>query len=537
MINPTRPKPIVLAILDGWGISPAWGGNILSIANVRNYNKLWRENPHTILEAAGEAVGLPKHDIGNSEVGHLHIGAGRLISQDLSQINNAIMDGSLKKNKTILNAIKYAKKNSSQINLIGLVSDGGVHSHISHLFHILEICKEQNFKTVLIHVFTDGRDSDPMSALKYVQNLENFMHKIGVGQIATISGRYYAMDRDNRWDRTSQAYFALTQSIGEKADNAMNAVSKAYARGTSDEFIKPTIIQNNGKPKGFIANNDVVIFFNFRADRARQLTRSFTSKNFTSFHRGRQIQNLFFVSMLPYEREYEGKVHPVFQEKIVPNCLAEVISNAGLSQLHIAETEKYAHVTYFLNGARENPFPQEKRILIPSPRVATYDLKPEMSAAEITKTTLENINKYDFIVVNLANPDMVSHTGNQEATIQALEYVDKCIEQITSAILKLNAVLILTADHGNAEELLDPVTGNMETEHTNNPVPFILISNQSIKYNIRKIGKFTLSNIAPTILELLQLGIPDEMTAKSLLENNVQNNEVVKNEKQINPTF
>ncbi|MFH1749281.1 MAG: 2,3-bisphosphoglycerate-independent phosphoglycerate mutase [bacterium] len=537
MTNPIRPKPIVLVILDGWGISPAWGGNILSVANVRNYNKLWRENPHTILEAAGEAVGLPKHDVGNSEVGHIHIGAGRLIPQDLSQINNAITDGSLKKNKTILTAIQHVKKNNSQLHLMGLVSDGGIHSHINHLFHILEICKEQNCTNVFIHVFTDGRDSDPMSALKYIQNLENFMHKLGFGQIATVCGRYYAMDRDNRWDRTSRAYFALTQSIGEKADSAMNAVSKSYSQGTSDEFIKPTIIQKNNKPTSFISSNDSIIFFNFRADRARQLTKAFTQENFISFHKGRQIPDLFFVSMLPYESEYKGKVQPVFQDEEVPNCLAEIISNADLSQLHIAETEKYAHVTYFINGAREKPFPREKRILIPSPKVATYDLAPEMSAGEITKKTLESINKYDFIVINFANPDMVGHTGNQEATLQALEFVDKCIEQITNAILKSNGVLILTADHGNAEELIDPVTGNMKTEHTNNPVPFILISDKSTKYHLRKTGRFTLSNIAPTILELLKLEIPTEMTSKSLLDNNIQNNKVENNENQINPAF
>ncbi len=529
-MNPknNRPKPIVLIILDGWGISPAWGGNTMSIANIKNYNQFWRKFPHTMLQASGEAVGLPKHDIGNSEVGHMHIGAGRIISQDLSRINQAIKDGSFMKNPTILKAIQHAKKNNSKLHLLGLVSDGGVHSHINHLFYILKICAEQNFQNIFIHAITDGRDTDPMSALHYLEDLKHYTQKLKTGKIATVVGRYYAMDRDNRWERTSQAYFAMTQGQGNSATGAMQAVSKSYSKGISDEFIKPTIIVNkNNQPTALVKNNDAIIFFNFRADRARQLTKAFTQDNFNQFRRGKKISNLFFVSMLPYEREYKGKVYSIFEDFNIKNCLGEVISQNNLTQLHIAETEKYAHVTYFLNGTREKPFPGEKRILVPSPKVATYDLKPEMSSAEITEKVLANLKKFDFIVINFASPDMVAHTGNQNATIKALEFVDNCIGKIINDILKIKGLAIITADHGNAEELINPKSGNPATEHTTNPVPFVLISKNS--YTLRKTGKFMLANIAPTILDIMQLPIPSEMTAKSLIEKSISESQKTTN--------
>jgi 2,3-bisphosphoglycerate-independent phosphoglycerate mutase len=522
--------------LDGWGISPAWGGNTFSTARVNNFNKLWREYPHAILKASGAAVGLPRHDVGNSEVGHLHIGSGRVIAQDLSRVNESIEDGSLSQNPVILQAIAHARKNNSKLHLMGLVSDGGVHSHISHLHYLLKICKDQGLKDVFVHVFTDGRDSDPMSALSYLEQLSQTMRTLGVGRLASLSGRYYAMDRDNRWDRTALTYKMLTQGEGLTATSAMNAVSKSYSVGASDEFIKPTSVVEDGKQVGRIEANDSLIFFNFRSDRARQLTQAFAAPEFNRFLRGPKIQNLFFASMLPYDVTYQGQVASIFKEINVKNCLAEVISSAGLKQLHIAETEKYAHITYFLNGTREKPFPGESRMLTPSPRVRTYDLVPEMSALTITQKTIENLSKNDFIVINFANPDMVAHTGIQEATVQALEFVDNCVGKIANAILEKDGVFILTADHGNAEEMLNPRTGDVATEHTKNPVPFVIVSREH-GYPLRKTGEFMLANIAPTILEVMDLVIPPEMTEISLIEHDNSNINKPESQNETNPDF
>jgi 2,3-bisphosphoglycerate-independent phosphoglycerate mutase len=512
----------LLVILDGWGYAPAWGGNAIEIAETPNMDIFWRKYPHTTLLAAEEAVGLPVHEPGNSEVGHLNLGSGQIVRQNLPGITRAIEDKSFYKNQVLLEAINYAKKNNSNIHLMGLVSDGGVHSHISHLFALLDLLKREKFERVFIHVFTDGRDTDPMKSLSYLNVLQNEMRTKKIGQIATISGRYYAMDRDNRWERVQLVYDILTSGIGPQKDSAEKVISECYRQGKYDEFITPTIITTNGKPFVPIQDNDGVIFFNFRADRTKELTLAFVEKNFNGFKRRKIVNNLYFATF-SYHEEYEEKlpVKVVFKLGGTLTPIAQVLSTNKLKQFHIAETEKYAHVTYFFNGGKEEPFYLENRLLVPSPKVATYDLKPEMSAPQITGHLLKILGKYDFIVVNYANPDMVGHTGNLKAAIRACEALDILVGRVVKEAISKKYTIIVTADHGNAEEMLNPNTGGPDTEHSINPVPFILISDKpefQSPLNIKFDSPPKLSDVAPTILKIMNLEKPKDMTGNCLIQ-------------------
>lgn len=504
-------------------MAPAWGGNAISQAETPNFDKFCTSGIRTTLSASGEAVGLPGDEMGNSEVGHLNIGAGRVVKQDISLITAAIEDGSFFTNKILLEAFRNAKSNHSSLHLMGLVSDGGVHSHINHLYALLQLAKQENVSQVFIHAFTDGRDADPMSALQYISRLQEKCKELGVGKIATICGRYFAMDRDNRWDRTRAVYQAMAEGKGEISDSPLKAISQSYTIGKLDEFIPPTIITQNGQPIGQIQNKDSVIFFNFRADRARQITQALVRKNFNEFKRNIVFSNLFFVSMVPYVQEDWGlSIRSAFAPQNIKNTLAEVISKNNLTQLHVAETEKYAHVTYFFNGAMEKPFPKEDRKIIPSPRVTTYDLKPEMSAETVKNFVIDKMNEYDFILVNFANPDMVGHTGNIPAAIKAVEEVDKCIGEIANACEKIKGLLIITADHGNVEEMINK-NGSADTEHSTAKVPFILIDGGR-KFQALHPGK--LGDIAPTILEIWGIAKPAEMTGKSLFGTQVNHDQM-----------
>lgn len=487
-------RRVVLIILDGWGLAPASPSNAVSMANTPNFDFLWSHYPHLRLAASGEAVGLPAGQIGNSEVGHLNIGAGRVVTQDLPRISKAIKDGSFFKNKVLAETFAYAKENDKPIHIMGLVSDGGVHSHISHLFALLEYAKSAGIHKVYIHAFTDGRDVEPKSAIKYFEALESEIKKIGVGKIATVSGRYFAMDRDNRWERTDLAYSAIAEGKGELADSAEQAIKDNYARGVTDEFIRPTVID----PKGKIEDGDAIIFFNLRSDRPRQLSHLLLAKK------------PYFVTMTEYDPllKTNGVIFP-YEE--VKNVLSEVISSEGLKQFHIAETEKYAHVTFFLDGGKEKASKGEDRHLIPSPKIATYDLKPEMSAPEVARNLLEQIGKYDFIVVNFANADMVGHTGKLKAAISACEAVDVELGKVIKKATENGYNVIVTADHGNAEQMIY-LDGLPCTAHTTNLVPFILVGEQKL----RKVQSPKLGNISPTVLDIMGIKKPKEMTESSL---------------------
>jgi len=515
-------QKVILIILDGWGYAPAWGGNAVEMAETPNFDSIWRKYPHTVLSAAQEAVGLPKEEPGNSEVGHLNIGSGQIVRQNLPGITKEINDGTFFKNKVLLDCISNARKNSGNIHLLGLVSSGGVHSHISHLFALLDFFGQQNFNNVFIHMITDGRDTEPMKALSYLSELEDKMKKCGIGRIESVIGRYFAMDRDNRWDRTKKAYDCLTLGVGPRAESAEKAISEAYRQGQYDEFIPPTAIENKEKFIPVTAK-DSLIFFNFRADRSRELTWAFVKKKFSKFDRQNFLEGLYFATFAFHE-EYEEKlsVQVVFRPRAIVSSLAKILSEHHLKQYHAAETEKYAHVTYFFNGGQEKLFPEERRQLVPSPRVATYDLKPEMSAEEVTDCVLQNMGNFDFTIVNFANPDMVGHTGDLKAAVRACEAVDKCLGRMIKAALEQNKVAIVTADHGNAEQMINPNTGEPHTEHTINPVPFIIVSNQPAWQNpLRANGTshgLILSDIAPTILKIMNLPVPAEMTGKSLVE-------------------
>ncbi len=513
-------QKVALIILDGWGYAPPWGGNAVEMAQTPNMDNYWRKYPHTVLKAAEEAVGLPHHEPGNSEVGHLNLGSGQIVRQNLPGISKTIEDGSFFKNQILLEAINHAQTFNSNLHLMGLVSDGGVHSHLSHLFALLDLIKKENFDRVFIHMFTDGRDTDPMKSLSYLEELEAKIKALGIGKIESVSGRYYAMDRDNRWERIRQVYALLTQGVGPRSESAEKAISMYYREGKYDEFITPTAII--GKDGEFVPvkNNDVLIFFNFRADRTRELTQAFAQKNFVAFRRRVFLQNLYFASFAFHEEYEEGlPIKVVFRHGGIPNPLAKIISDHSLKQFHLAETEKYAHVTYFFNGGREEPFPGEERKLIPSPKVATYDLKPEMSAPEITRELIARVKNYDFVVVNFANPDMVGHTGNLKATIKACEIVDLCLGKVVKEALLRKFVIIITADHGNAEQKLNANTGEPDTEHTINPVPLVVVSEDPAFQNpLRASGDILLADVAPTILKIMNLPVPEEMTGKSLIE-------------------
>ncbi|HPS89270.1 MAG TPA: 2,3-bisphosphoglycerate-independent phosphoglycerate mutase [Methanosarcina vacuolata] len=507
-------KPLMLIILDGWGYREAKEGNAILAARTPKLDHLIEEYPWCFLEASGEAVGLPEGQMGNSEVGHLNIGAGRIVYQDLTRINLSIRKGDFFKNPAFLSAISNAKANDSSLHLMGLVSYGGVHSYMTHIHSLIKLAQQEGLKKVYIHVFLDGRDVPPKAALKDITELDAFCKENGNAKIATISGRYYAMDRDKRWDRTKLAYDALTIGVAPyKTLDAETAVSEAYERGETDEFIKPTVITDSeGKPEAVIKDNDSVIFFNFRPDRARQLTWAFVNKDFENFPREKHPK-VYYVCMAQYDETLDLPI--AFPPEELENVLGEVLSKQGLTQLRIAETEKYAHVTFFLNGGQEKCYEGEDRCLIPSPKIATYDLQPEMSAYEVTEEVIGRIRsgKYDVIVLNFANMDMVGHTGIFEAAVKAVETVDSCVGRIAVALKEAGGVAIITADHGNAEQMENSTTGEPHTAHTSNPVKCIYFGNDEVK--ALKNGK--LCDLAPTLLELLKIQKPEEMTGESLI--------------------
>ncbi len=539
-------KLVGLIILDGWGIAAPGPGNAISLAKTPNFNSFWSTYPHLKLDASDEAVGLPRGEDGNTETGHLNLGAGRIIYQDLPRINLAIADGSFFKNEAFIEAVDHAKKNNSNLHLIGLVGSGGVHSNTEHLYALLHLCKEKDFNRVYIHIITDGRDSPPTSAVEYLDRLEGELKKLNIGTIASISGRYYSMDRDRRWDRTEKAYNALTKGEGNKASSAEEAIKNSYEKNQTDEFIYPTLIVKEEKPIALISNSDSVIFFNFRIDRPRQLTKAFVLENFEKdaskvafdpytvkyykrhvleqevkypvFNRGDKLKNLKFVTMTEYEVNLPVVV--AFPPQAVDLTLGEIISQQKLRQLRVTETEKERFVTYYFNGLRENAFPGEESLIIPSPKVATYDLKPEMSAYEMTDALINKISskEYSFFVVNFANPDMVGHTGVIPAAVIALETVDHCIGKIVRSILSLDASCIITADHGNVEEMIDPKTGGIDTEHSTNQVPCVIINEEFEGKNI-ELESGVLADIAPTILSMMGINKPSQMIGRNILKN------------------
>lgn len=508
-----KDKLVALIILDGYGVNPREEGNAIKAAIKPNLDKLIAENPNTIIHTSGMDVGLPKGQMGNSEVGHTNIGAGRIVYQELTRITKSIEDGDFFDKKEFLDAVENCRKNSSKLHLFGLLSDGGVHSHNTHLYALVELAKKQGLKDVFIHCFFDGRDVPPDSSKVFVEELESKLKEIGVGKIASVMGRYYAMDRDNRWDRVKLAYDAMVLGLGLNAGSAGQAVDESYAREELDEFVKPTVIMENGKPIATMGKNDSAIFFNFRPDRAREITRTFVDPDFKGFDRPNGLFPLYYVCMTQYDKTMPNVVS-AFKPESLTNTFGEYISRLGYTQLRIAETEKYAHVTFFFNGGVENVYEGEDRALIPSPRVATYDLKPEMSAIEVTDEAVARINskKYDVIVLNFANCDMVGHTGIFDAATSAVETVDKCVGRVVAAINAQNGVAFITADHGNAEQMIDYETGGPFTAHTTNVVPLIGIGLGNSKL---KEGK--LADLAPTMLEILGVEKPKEMTGNSLL--------------------
>ena len=504
-------RPLILIVLDGWGIGSNPAVDATEKANIPFYKSLLKKYPHTALNASGEAVGLPEGQMGNSEVGHLNLGAGRIVYQDYTRINKAIKTGDFIKNSVLLNVMNFSGEGA--LHLLGLVSDGGVHSHLNHLYALIDMAIANGVKKVFVHAFMDGRDTLPASGINFITQLESFIKNKPQVKITTVTGRYWAMDRDKRWERIKRAYNAIVLGDGEKAQSAGEAVRQSYKINETDEFIKPTVICSGKEPNGKIQDGDSVIFFNFRADRARELTAALTDKNFTFFERAKIPELRTYVTMTLYDETFTLPV--AFPPVKLTNILGEIISKKGLKQLRIAETEKYAHVTYFFNGGEEISFDGEDRRLIKSPRdVPTYDLKPEMSAYEVTEEVIRKIDesRYDFILLNFANPDMVGHTGIMDAAIKACEAIDRCLERIVSKVQDIGGIAIITADHGNCEEMME---GNSPyTAHTTNLVPFILLKD-GIK--LRENG--ILADVAPTILELMEIKKPEDMTGKSLIEN------------------
>lgn len=515
----TRPAgPVVLVILDGWGIGRDEPGNAVHHANTPAMDRLLATYPHATLRTSGEDVGLPPGQMGNSEVGHTNIGAGFVVYQWLTRIDRAVDSGEFAANPLLNGAIDRILANGGTLHLLGLVSDGGVHSHIRHLEALLRLAQARGVPRarVVIHVFTDGRDTSPHGGLNYVRDLERAMAETGMARIGTVIGRYYAMDRDRRWERTRQAYDAIVHGIGEHAETPAKAIDAAYAAGTTDEFIRPTVI-DDGSGAATIQPGDSAIFFNFRADRGRQLSEALVGVPFAGWERGPRVPDFSLVTLSRYEEGLPAGV--AFLPMDVVNPLARVISEAELTQLHTAETEKYPHVTFFLNGGREEPFPGEDRVLVPSPKVATYDLQPEMSAPEVTDRLVAAIEsgRYRFIVVNYANGDMVGHTGVFPAAVQAIETVDACLARVIAATLAMSGIALVTADHGNAEEMIDPVTGTPLTAHTINPVPVVLVAPEASPFRHADLNDGRLAAIAPTVLELLGLPVPESMTEPSLI--------------------
>ncbi|HEU0051511.1 MAG TPA: 2,3-bisphosphoglycerate-independent phosphoglycerate mutase [Patescibacteria group bacterium] len=522
-----KHRPVVLLIIDGFGIAPAGEGNAVAAAQMPVFRKLTQSYPAMTIQASGEAVGLSWGEMGNSEVGHLTIGAGRIFYQSLPRINLSIATEDFYKNPVLLKAIEHIKTTDGKLHFMGLVSPGGVHASEEHLYALLDFCHRQKVSTVFIHAFLDGRDSIYNSAAGFIKELEAKMREFGVGQIATLSGRYYAMDRDNRWDRIEKAYNAITQGQGEQVEKPDDAIQASYAKGIYDEQFVPTVITKKGQPIAKVEEGDAVVFFNFRTDRARELTKAFVLPAFDKFPRT-QIKNLFFGTFTEYEKDLPVEV--IFPPQLIENCLAKVISDAGLKQLHIAETEKYAHVTFFLNGMREDEFPGEDRVIIPSPRVSTYDQEPEMSVFKIADRIEKEIGAgtYDFVVANFANPDMVGHTGNEEATVKACQAVDEALGRIVNVALAVDGAVVITADHGNAEEVKNLMTGEMDKEHSTNPVPCVIVAHELEGLKApggdvvgddlslaQPVGM--LADVAPTICKLMEIPQAPEMSGTALI--------------------
>ena len=550
MISENRPKFLILAVLDGWGISAPSAGNAISLANTININRYASSYPHTQLVASGESVGLPRGEAGNTETGHLNLGAGRIVYQDLMRINMSIAEGTFFTNKVLLDAIEHAKTNNSNLHLMGLVGAGGVHSNIEHLFALIQMCSKVGFNRVFLHLFTDGRDSPPSAAKQYIESVRTVCKRENVGQIATIMGRYWAMDRDHRWDRTEKAYNALTKGVGNLVKTPEEAIDMSYDNGKTDEFIDPSIMTDlAGKPLTTIKDNDSVVFFNFRIDRPRQLSRAFVYADFNkaettqsfdpflvkykkkhivseapqaqTFNRGDRLKNLYFATMTQYEIPLvEEGAKVAFAPETVDMPLGRVISENNYKQLRVSESEKERFVTFYFNGQQEIPMEMEERIIVPSPKVATYDLKPEMSSNEITDAILNRLKTnqdYKFILVNYAAPDMVGHTGNIGSAVKACQTVDECISRLANFCLAYDGAMMITADHGNVEEMIESQTGQIETEHSSNPVPLIIIAKEFMGRG-QMLPQGVLADVAPTALDLLGIQIPTQMTGRSLLD-------------------
>lgn len=508
-------KRVLLCIMDGWGVNPNPKfdkDDATKLAHPVNYAKFKAEEKYTELHADSEYVGLPQGQMGNSEVGHLNLGAGRIVYQELTKINKSIREGDFFRNEKFLNAINWTKDHDSSLHLFGLVSDGGVHSSLEHLFALLKLASDEGLKKVFVHAFLDGRDTPPQSACKYLEEVEAELKKYNFPPIATVSGRYWAMDRDNRWDRVEKAYNCLTLGEGETAASAVEAVQNSYAKGENDEFVQPTAIADG---ESRIKDNDAVIFFNYRPDRAREITKAINFVKFKGFERKKVLNNLYYVTMTQYDETFEYPI--AFPPQKLVNILGDVLQENGIKQLRTAETEKYAHVTFFFNGGEEQPYPLETRVLVQSPKVATYDLQPEMSAYELCDKVIEAVKnpEYGFILVNFANPDMVGHTGVIEAAVKACQVVDECVGKIADEVKKNGVTMLLTADHGNAEAMIDENTGKVQTSHTTNEVPFFVINGDK---DIELKEEGALCDVAPTVLQLLGLKKPVEMTGKSLIK-------------------
>lgn len=518
-----RSRPFVLIVMDGWGMNPRKEGNAIALARTPNIDKIASQWPHTAIKTSGAAVGLPEGQMGNSEVGHQNIGAGKRVLQDYTRVSESIEDGSFFQNPALLKAIEHVKKNSSQLHLCGLLGNGGVHAHESHLEALLRLAQAHGIERVYVHSFTDGRDTSPTAGIEFMKLLQARAREIGgehAAKVASVSGRYYAMDRDNRWDRTGMTYFTMTRGEGQRASSAGAAIQQSYDKGITDEFIVPTIVIEDSHPVALVRAGDALIHYNFRPDRARQLTKAFVMKELPpqaegTFIRGSRLQDVAFVMMTAYEDGLNAGVAYRADEVEMP--LARVVSDDGLRQFHTAETEKYAHVTYFINGRRETPFPGEDRLLVPSPKVPTYDLQPEMSAAGVTDTAVERIRsgQYDLVIMNYANADMVGHTGVIEAAIKAVEVVDTGIGRVVEATLAAGGALLITADHGNAEQLVYYDTGKPFTAHTTYPVPLYLVVPRLSQARLRTDGM--LADVAPTLLHVLGIPQPKDMTGKSLI--------------------
>ena len=550
-MNPSSfTKFVMMVVLDGWGLAPEGPGNAITLANTQNIRGFWASYPHTQLGASGESVGLPRGEVGNTETGHLNLGAGKIIYQDLARINMSIADGSFFENEVLLSAFNHAQKNNSNLHLMGLIGAGGVHSNIEHLFALIQLANRQKFTKVYLHLFTDGRDSPPTAAGSYIAKIREVIRREGIGTIASIMGRYWAMDRDRRWERTQKAYFALTRGEGHLIKTPEEAIQISYAAGKTDEFVDPClIIELSGKPVGLIKENDAVVFFNFRIDRPRQLSRAFVLDDFAKasvdigfdpylvkyekrhtlepiitpklFERGPRIKNLFFVTMTEYSKDIKSDGAEVaFPPEIVHFPLGAVIAENNLKQLRVSESEKERFVTFYFNGQQETAFQFEDRLIIPSPKVATYDKSPQMSAITMTETLLERLkvnNLYSFILINYANADMVGHTGNLGAAINACSTVDQCVGKLADYVLSRDGVMFIVADHGNAEEMVNFQTGAINTEHSSNPVPFIAINKKFIGKN-EMLRAGILADVAPTILRCLDIQVPSSMMGRNLLE-------------------